>query len=326
MSTSNSVFALLRDNSFHSGEAIAELLGVSRTAVWKAIATLRNKGLDIHSVRGKGYCLARHIELLDKAKILQDIPAHLQNRFHIQTYFELSSTNDYLLQHIQQCTDDSSSTVCVSEHQTQGRGRRGRIWHSPLGANLYLSLTWRHQQSPQAVSGFSLVTALALAKSLEKLGIKGVELKWPNDVLWNKKKLAGILLEISGEAHGDQHLVVGLGVNIDMPMSSREFIDQPYTDISTASGKLISRNRLIAEILVQVDDYFHLYESEGMGALIPEWLSRDAYMNKEVELIFPAQTIKGRIKGIDEQGSILLELKDGSTRAFQSGEISLRGS
>ena len=107
MSTSNSVFALLRDNSFHSGEAIAESLGISRAAVWKAIATLRDKGLDIHSVRGKGYCLPHHIELLDKAKILQNIPPHLQNRFDIQTHFELASTNDYLLQHIQQRNEDN---------------------------------------------------------------------------------------------------------------------------------------------------------------------------------------------------------------------------
>lgn len=325
MSTGNSVLALLRDNFFHSGEALAETLGISRTAVWKAITSLRNRGLDIHSVRGKGYRLPRYIELLDNIKILQDIPPHLRDRFQIQTYFELSSTNDFLLHDIQLGNEDSISNVCLAEHQTKGRGRRGRKWHSPLGANLYLSLAWRHQQSPQAVSGFSLVTALALAKSLEILGVKDVELKWPNDVLWNRKKLAGILLELSGEAHGDQHLVVGIGVNVDMPPGSEESIDQPYTDLSAASGILISRNRLVAEILVQIAEYFHVYETEGMRSLIPEWLSRDAYLNKEVELIFPNQTIKGRVAGIDEQGSLMLDLEDGKRRLFQSGEISLRG-
>lgn len=324
MSTSNSVLALLRDSIFHSGEDLADSLGVSRTAVWKAIQSLRTKGLDIHSVRGKGYRLPRQIELLDQGKILQNIPLHHQDKFHIQTYFELSSSNDFLLHSIQQGYDSSVSQVCLTEHQSQGRGRRGRVWYSPLGANLYLSLTWRHKQSPQAVSGFSLVTALALAKSLENLGVKDVELKWPNDVLWEGRKLAGILLELSGEAHSVQQLVVGIGVNVDMPEGSKEYISQPCTDLSKASGKFISRNRLAAEILTKVLEHFIIYESEGMAVFIQEWQSRDRYFNKEVELIFPAQMIKGKAVGIDDQGSLLLELNDGKRRAFQSGEISLR--
>ncbi|MDH5183733.1 MAG: bifunctional biotin--[acetyl-CoA-carboxylase] ligase/biotin operon repressor BirA [Gammaproteobacteria bacterium] len=323
MSTTNSVVILLRDNNFHSGEELAELLGISRAAVWKAIHSLRKKGLDIHSVRGKGYRLPRKMELLDKTLILKNIPPALRDKFQIQSHFELSSTNDFLLKYIKQDFNDISQ-VCLTEHQTHGRGRRGRAWYSPFGSNLYLSFTWRHKQSPQAVPGFSLVTALALAKSLELLGINNVGLKWPNDVLWNRKKLAGILLELNGEAHGDQILVIGIGVNVDMPENSEESINQPYTDISKASGKLISRNLLAAEILTQVAKYFHMYESEGMSSMIQEWQSHDAYFNEVVELTFPNQTIKGKVAGIDEHGSLLLDLKDGRRRTFQSGEISLR--
>lgn len=324
MSTSNSVLFLLRDNVFHSGEELSGLLGISRSAVWKAIKSLRVKGLDIHSIRGKGYRLPREVELLDEDIIRGAIPANLRDKFQIHTYFELSSTNTHLLQYIQNFSDGDKSQVCISEYQTHGRGRRGRVWYSPFAANLYLSMSWRHRQSPQGVSGFSLVTALALAKSLENLGVKDIELKWPNDVLWKRKKLAGILLELTGEAHGDQLLIVGIGVNVDMPEHSEANINQPFTDLRNATGTRVSRNKLSAEFLVQIAKYFHIYETNGMGSLLPEWFSRDSFLHKNVELIFPNQTIRGTVAGIDEQGSLLLDLIDGSRRAFQSGEISLR--
>jgi len=324
MTTSNSVLLLLFDNCFHSGEELANSLGISRSAIWKAIQALRDKGLDIHSIRGKGYRLTRKIEFLDKDIIQKALPISLHDSFEINTYFELSSTNDFLLQHIHNSRDELRSQVCLAEFQTQGRGRRGRVWHSPMGANLYTSLSWRHKQSPQAVSGFSLVAALALAKSLETLGASDVGLKWPNDVLWNRKKLAGILLELIGESHGDQLLIIGIGVNVDMPDSADASINQPYTDLKKVTGKLLSRNILAAEILSRIWEYFHIYETDGMATLLPEWLARDTFLNENVELIFPHQSIQGKVAGIDEQGSLLLDLSDGKRQAFQSGEISMR--
>lgn len=324
MTTSNSVLLLLRDNCFHSGEDLARSLGISRSAIWKVIQALRNKGLDIHSVRGKGYRLSKKIELLDKNIIEQALPSSLHDCFEVYTYFELSSTNDFLLKHIKLSQDDSRSPVCLAEYQTHGRGRRGRVWHSPLGANLYISISWRHKQSPQAVSGFSLVAALALAKSLETLGVNGVGVKWPNDVLWNRKKLAGILLELIGELHGDQLLIIGIGVNVDMPDSANMSINQPHTDLKKITGILLSRNILAAEILKRISEYFKIYEKDGMASFIPEWHSRDTFLNEKVELIFPHQSIYGKVAGIDEQGSLLLDIENGKRQAFQSGEISMR--
>ena len=149
-------------------------------------------------------------------------------------------------------------------------------------------------------------------------------MKWPNDVLWRGQKLAGILLELNGEAHGDQQLVVGIGVNVEMPVDSGGNINQPFTDLTKACGRLVSRNILAAEILTQVAIYFNIYESDGMSSLMDEWHSRDRFLSQDVELIFPNQSIKGKVIGIDEQGSVVLDLKNGKRRAFQSGEISLR--
>ena len=324
MSTNYSVLSILSDNVFHSGEDIARSLQISRASVWKVIQNLRKKGLEINSIRGRGYRLNHVIDLLSAREITNSLPPSLNKRFKIETHFELTSTNDYLIQQDRSCVDYTVSSVCLAEYQRSGKGRRGRTWQSPLSTNLYMSLTWQHKLSPRAVSGFSLVTAVALANCLEHLGVEGVQLKWPNDVLWNQRKIAGILLEVAGESHGDQALVIGLGVNVALPESARLHIDQPWTDLLHATGRYISRNMLASQLLIEIYKYFCLYEERGMEALFIEWNSRDAYLHKNVDLIFPNQKISGKVAGIDEQGSLLLDLGDGIQKAYQSGEVSLR--
>ena len=322
MSTSFDVLSNLQDGRFHSGEGLAQALVISRASVWKAVQTLRARGLDIQAVTGKGYRLAHPMELLDGDTIRGCLWPQYQATFDIEVHEQLDSTNAYLLERAR--SGALSNTVCLAEYQTAGRGRRGRHWISPLGANLYLSLLLRLQMSPQAIAGFSLVCAIALVRALEEMGVEGIGLKWPNDLVWQRRKLAGILLELSGEAYGEHRLIIGFGINVAMPMDSGMEIDQPWVDLLQITKTNISRNRLAAALLNHLSRYLALYQKNGMQPYIEEWLALDSYLGETVDLVSPTTVIKGIVRGIDAQGGLLLETAEG-LHAYQSGEVSLRG-
>lgn len=321
MPTSFKVLTELTDGRFHSGESLARALTVSRASVWKAVETLRARGLDIQAVKGKGYRLTHRLELLSAEAILEQLWPEYRQRFDIQVHQELDSTNAYLLERAR--AGAKSHSVCLAEYQTAGRGRRGRHWVSPLGANLYLSLLLRLQMSPQAIAGFSLICGIALVRALEELGIAGVGLKWPNDVLWQGRKLAGILLELSGEAYGEHRLIVGFGINVAMPDRGTEAIDQPWVDLAQISSKNVSRNRLAAALLNQLSRHLETYQRDGMAPFVEQWMALDSFLGRPVELLGSTASTQGIVRGIDEQGSLLVETDDG-VQAFQSGEVSLR--
>jgi BirA family biotin operon repressor/biotin-[acetyl-CoA-carboxylase] ligase len=322
MPTSFEVLKQLQDGRFHSGEGLAQALSISRASVWKAVETLRARGLDVQAVSGKGYRLARPVELLDREAIQQALWPEYRDRFCIEIHQQLASTNAYLLE--QARAGAEGNTVCLTEYQSAGRGRRGRQWVSPLGANLYLSLLLRLQMSPQAIAGFSLVCGIALARAMQELGIDGVGLKWPNDLVWQGRKLAGILLEMSGEAYGEQRLIIGIGINVAMPEENGQAIDQPWVDLSRIQGEAVSRNTLAAALLNHLCLHLETYQLEGMAPYIDQWMELDSYMGKQVELLSATTSIKGEVCGIDEHGSLLLKTDDG-IHAYQSGEVSLRG-
>lgn len=322
MSTSFSVLNILQDGRFHSGEDLARGLDLSRAAIWKSIETLRGKGLDIQAVSGKGYRLAQALELLNRDAILKALTPDIRQNLTLEIHQELASTNAYLLERAR--TDAADALVCLCEYQTAGRGRRGRQWVSPLGANLYLSVLFRLPMSPQAIAGFSLVCGIAMVLALQDLGVSGVGLKWPNDLVWEQRKLAGILLEMSGEAYGENSLVIGIGVNVAMPVLAADRIDQPWVDLASITGHSISRNRLAAGLLNHLCQSLQRYREEGMAAFIDQWNRLDSYMGKPVVLMSGETRIEGINRGIDEHGSLLLDTGDG-VQAFQSGEVSLRG-
>lgn len=249
------LIGILADGAFHSGEQLGEMLGMSRAAINKHMHTIREWGLDVFTVPGKGYSLPAPIQLLDEQTILSYLPAG-----QVAVLPVVDSTNQYLLDRI---TELKSGDACVAEYQQAGRGRRGRQWVSPFGANLYLSMSWRLEQGPAAAMGLSLVVGIVMAEVLHKLGAEHVRVKWPNDLYLNDKKLAGILVELTGKTGDAAQLVIGAGINLTMRESTTNVISQDWINLQEA-GVNIDRNKLTAELLSELRLAVVKFENEGL--------------------------------------------------------------
>jgi BirA family biotin operon repressor/biotin-[acetyl-CoA-carboxylase] ligase len=320
-------YQLLRhmaDGRFHSGEELAQNLGVSRAAVWKHLKSLREQqDLEIHAVPGRGYRLASRLELLDPEQILSCLSNGTAGRVaSLEVHDSVDSTNSWLMQ--QAAGGAPAGTVCLAERQTAGRGRRGRQWVSPYGSNIYLSVLWRFTQAPMQLSGLSLAAGIATLQALRQLGVEGVGLKWPNDLLWENRKLAGLLLEVAGEAGGPSLVVIGVGVNTRLPASQAAAIDQPWVDLHrVSSGAGISRNRLAGMLIQHLLEMLQGFAEYGLAPLVPEWNRHDVYLGRRVVLRSGNKEITGIHHGISPDGALLLEHGTG-VRAYHAGEVSLR--
>lgn len=306
---------ILSDGEFHSGEQLGNELGMSRAAVNKHIQTIREWGLDIFTIPGKGYSLPAPIQLLDKEKIIANLPEG-----NITVLSVIDSTNQYLLDRISEL---KSGDACVAEYQHAGRGRRGRQWVSPFGANLYLSMFWRLEQGPAAAMGLSLVIGIVMAEVLQQLGAADIRVKWPNDLYLQDRKLAGILVELTGKTGDAAQLVIGAGINLAMRESNSQAINQGWINLQEA-GVVIDRNQLSAMLLRHLRQALREFEVEGLSPFIKRWNQLDNFKDREVKLLIGDQEIYGIARGIDAQGGLLLE-RDGVIKPFIGGEISLRG-
>jgi BirA family biotin operon repressor/biotin-[acetyl-CoA-carboxylase] ligase len=293
------------------------------------VQTLQKSGLPIYSVRGKGYRLAEPIELLNKSLILTDLAEiggvegagqYLQ---HLDVFHDIESTNAYLLNLAK--NGEQSVRACLAELQTAGRGRRGRRWVSPFGGNLYLSLLWQFDSGASQLGGLSLAVAVAVIRTLQEVGLTSAGVKWPNDILVKGRKLAGILLEISGEAVGPCSVVIGIGLNVRTPVPEMADVDQAWTDLESELGKRVSRNHLAAQLLAHLMNAVREFETQGLRAFVKEWAASDVFADSEVTLELPHGKVQGIARGIDENGALLVVTKDGVQR-FHSGEVSLRAS
>ncbi|TKI07054.1 bifunctional biotin--[acetyl-CoA-carboxylase] ligase/biotin operon repressor BirA [Martelella alba] len=309
------LIGLLADGDFHSGEQFGENLGMSRAAINKHIQTLREWGVDVFTVPGKGYRLHGPLQLLDEPRILSRLP---EGRVTVLPVID--STNQYLMDRI---AGLQSGDACVAEYQGQGRGRRGRQWFSPFGANLYLSLYWRLEQGPAAAIGLSLVVGIVMAEVLHGLGARDVRVKWPNDLYLQDRKLAGILVEISGKTGDAAHVVIGAGINLIMREPDNGIINQGWINLQEA-GIEIDRNALAANLIKALRQALPLFEREGFAAFHPRWQELDNYYNRPVKLLIGEHETIGIARGIDTQGALLLE-RDNEIRPYLGGEISLRG-
>jgi BirA family biotin operon repressor/biotin-[acetyl-CoA-carboxylase] ligase len=308
------LLATLADGKFYSGEALGASLGISRAAISKHIKGIRQWGIDIFRVQGKGYQLAQPLELLEQQKLQQYSQAPVMLKPIID------STNQFLLD-----SGDAlqSGTICIAEYQAQGRGRRGRQWLSPFGANLYLSMYWRLEAGMAAAMGLSLVVGVAVVEALESQGVEGVKLKWPNDLYYQDKKLAGILVEMSGQAGGAAHLVIGMGMNL-MMREGETSIDQPWTTLDQViDGDEIDRNRLAGCFIQAWQKALADYERQGMGEFVERWNRIDNFLGRPIKLLMGPNEIRGICRGINQQGAVLLETDQG-VQSFIGGEISLR--
>ncbi|WP_406706357.1 bifunctional biotin--[acetyl-CoA-carboxylase] ligase/biotin operon repressor BirA [Sodalis sp.] len=309
------LISLLADGEFHSGEQFGAALGMSRAAINKHVQTVRDWGVDVFTVPGKGYRLHAPLQLLDEDAIRARLPSG-----RLAVLPVIDSTNQYLIERIGTL---APGDACVAEYQAQGRGRRGRQWISPFGNNLYLSLYWRLEQGPAAAGGLSLMVGIVMAEVLQRLGAEGVRVKWPNDLYLNDRKLAGILVEINGKAGDAAHVVIGAGINLAMREPAAGMIDQGWINLQEA-GIVIDRNALVAELTATLRQALRQFEGEGFTPFVARWQALDNFFDRPVKLLIGDREIRGIARGIDAQGALLLE-QDGERHAYLGGEISLRG-
>jgi BirA family biotin operon repressor/biotin-[acetyl-CoA-carboxylase] ligase len=317
----------LSDGKFHSGELLAKDLGVSRASVNNALHGVDQLGLTLYSVRGRGYRLANAPQWLDVEQINICL-AYKHKVFSIEVLDDAVSSNTVLLQRATQ--GEPSASVVAVEWQSGGRGRLGRTWHSGLGNALTFSLLWRFECGLAGLSGLSLATGIALMRAFTELDIKGAQLKWPNDIVNNNGKVAGILIEAQGDMLGPSAVVIGIGINLSLPNNIVKRIDQPVSDLAALTETVPSRNILLATVLDKLSDILCEFKEAGFAALREEWERHHFYHNKSVQLLLPdGKTVRGIVRGVNQDGALLAEVASvsGSSveiKAFHAGEISLR--
>jgi BirA family biotin operon repressor/biotin-[acetyl-CoA-carboxylase] ligase len=301
---------------------MAQRLGVSRGSIWNALRSLDDAGLVLHKVRGKGYRLLEPPQWLDRESILGGLGSKAA-LLELEVLETVESTNRTMMQRA--ALNAPHASCVVADLQTQGHGRRGRVWHGALGGSLTFSLLWRFQQGAGFLSGLSLAVGVALMRALRAYGVPDATLKWPNDVLHNYRKLAGVLIELQGDMHGPTAAVIGVGLNVKLPAAVRDRIDQAAVDLFSIGGEsLLGRNQLLAHILAHLVDVLQQFETEGFSGLREEWLGHHAYQGKYVRMMLPGGSYEeGCVSGVAEDGALLVTMPAGTQR-FAAGEISLR--
>ncbi|EJD6615714.1 bifunctional biotin--[acetyl-CoA-carboxylase] ligase/biotin operon repressor BirA [Providencia rettgeri] len=309
---------ILADAQIHSGEQLGDKLGMTRAAINKHIKTLRSWGLNIETVTGKGYKLPHQINLLNRAVIKQQI-----SDVNIIVEPVINSTNQYMLERIPSL---KSGDTCLAEYQSAGRGRRGRQWISPFGCNLYLSMYWKLDQGPAAAIGLSLVVGIVIAETLNKISQEKVKVKWPNDLYMNDKKLAGILVELTGKTGDAAHIIIGIGINIGMNKNNIESSNTITQEWSSLRDEVedIERNELSVNIIKALRESLVIFENEGLKPFLDRWFKLDNFLNRDIKLLIGNDIITGVERGINEQGALLLQKNNGEIIPYIGGEISLR--
>ena len=324
MISQQALLNVLADGKYHSGTDLGVIFGVSRAAVGKAIQKIEsNYGLSVFAVKGKGYRLQQPLDLLDEKVIRQKLTDKTSSQLsQLEIFFDIDSTNRYL--NNKSIDGAASGYLVLAEQQTSGKGRQGRTWVSPFASNLYLSLLWRFQYGPAHLGSLSLFIAVALVRALNIAGAKDVGVKWPNDIYWKNKKLAGILLEMRGEFSGPSAVVIGVGLNIAMSSAGSEAakIDQPWVDVETIVGKKIERNDFTALVIEALFDVLNEIP-EQQNKLLKEWQQMDILKNKNVEVRFADKVIYGEALGINKDGALLVR-HEGKELVCHSGDVSIR--
>lgn len=322
--TQRALITALADGTIVSGSDLAQRLGISRAAIWKRIGSLRELGLAISGSAGNGYQLCSPYEPLDADAISSMLSAQARDSIaEVHIAWQVDSTNSALMRRAS--SNDRSSCALLAEVQTDGRGRRGRTWQSVIGGSLVMSLRWNFDGGMSALAGLSLVAGLGVIAALQDIGISSVCLKWPNDVVADGRKLAGILVEIGGEAQGPCHAVIGVGVNIRIDRKTADAIDQPWIDVDSLapSGQSRYRNRLAAALLSRLAASLHQFNAEGFAGFVDVQARYDALVGKRICVNAPTGERCGIAMGIDSRGALRIRGDNGEF-LVETGEVSVR--
>jgi BirA family biotin operon repressor/biotin-[acetyl-CoA-carboxylase] ligase len=318
------VFQRLDDRDFRSGEALAADLEVTRAAVWKAVEQLRELGVALDAQTSKGYRLATGVSALSAERILAQLPGDVRRRIEaLLVEWTLESTNTRLLESLPPRANHAS--IVLAEHQTGGRGRRGRGWIAPPGGAICLSLAWQYADMPADLSALSLVVGLCVVNALAELGVEA-QLKWPNDLVTRGGKLGGILIEMRAEAGGPVHVVVGIGLNVLLDAATRAAVARTGNtadDLRAQRPAPPDRNTVVARLLTRLVPALEGFPRHGLAPHLANWHECDALRECEVRVENAGEITRGIARGIDAHGALLVETPAG-VRRFISGEVTVR--
>ena len=319
------LFMKLADGQFHSGEELAADLEVSRSAVWKAARALRSLGATVHAVRNRGYRLPGTAEPLSAPAIRGLLTESARSRVvRVDTAWSVGSTNTVLMERANPPV--GRSEALLAEYQTAGRGRRGRSWVAPPGGAICLSVSWVFPEVPRDLGALGLVVGVCALRALSGFGVRGVKLKWPNDLLINDRKLGGILIELRAESAGTAFVVIGIGLNVALGASLLGGIATTGlipVDLVTAGVTSPSRNALAAGLLSAFVEGLLQFERQGLKPFVQEWMEADALRGRPVTVIGAEGEMKGIARGIELDGALLVETPQGLQRVI-SGDVSVR--
>ncbi|MGO8858805.1 MAG: biotin--[acetyl-CoA-carboxylase] ligase [Steroidobacteraceae bacterium] len=316
---------LLADGRLHSGEWLAQELGVSRAAVWKGIERLRLRGIDIEALPRRGYALPEAVELLEETAVRAALSSERATRLRsLDLKFDVDSTNTQLLAAVP--PPYGYADVMLSELQQAGRGRRGRHWFAPFGGSIALSMGWSFTDAAKASPTLSLSVGVAVARALARAGARGIGLKWPNDIWLHDRKIGGVLIELRAEASGPAHVVIGIGVNVTCAPTVRAQLETSgikAAAVADACATLPSRNFIAGAIIDELLSMLADFERMGFAAFREAWSVLDVLRDRPAQVLVGETIYSGTARGVDAQGALRLE-RGGRVQEFVSGEASLR--
>lgn len=306
---------ILNDGQYHDGTSLGYTLGMTRSAIWKMIKKLESYDIQIASLKGKGYALIEPLILLNQKLISKQI----NQKSNLMILESVGSTNDILREN-----KNTNINICLAEQQTAGRGRFQRDWYSPFAQNIYLSCAYAFNKDISELGGLSLVVGLAVLKTLELYHLPhSLFMKWPNDILYQNRKIAGNLIEIEAESHGLCRAIIGIGINVNLIPRKTIPINQSWTSLRHEAGHYIDRNQLAISLIDNLLQYLAQFEKDGLLPFVDEWNAVDGLLNQTVTVKNANQKISGQAKGIDTKGHLILELLDGKRQSFSSGDTSI---
>lgn len=316
------ILTILKDtDGYVSGQELCERFGVSRTAVWKAMNQLKKEGYEIESVQNKGYHLVKTPDILSKNELVS-----IRKTKWVGTeicYFDVTDSTNTQAKSLGE-GDAPNGTLVVAGKQESGRGRRGRSFESPAGTGIFMTLLLRPEIEPQNASMLTLVSALAVAKGIEHMVDLPVQIKWPNDIVINGKKVCGILTEMSAQMDYVNYIVIGIGINVGNEEFPEEIKDVA-TSIYLESGKHVNRAMLIEKIWEEFEDYYELYEkTQDLSSLVKEYDSYLVNRAQKVRVLDSKEPYEGKAMGITDRGELIVDTWE-ARRLVSAGEVSVRG-
>lgn len=317
------ILRMLREQSeYVSGQQLCETLGVSRTAVWKVINQLKEEGYQIEAVRNKGYHITGYPDRLSPDEV-QSLTETKWAGAKVIYYEETDSTNIRAKALAEEGAEHG--TLVIAGRQNAGKGRRGRGWISPKGENIYMSILLRPEFEPSKAPMLTLVMAYSVAQALREKEEINAKIKWPNDVVLHKKKICGILTEMSAEIDYINHVVIGVGINTNMEQMEAE-IAEKATSLKIEEGRTVMRAGLIAQVMKYFEENYEKFMKDGDLSGI-----KDAYndmlvnQDRDVRVLEPGNEYDAHAIGINETGELLVKKEDGSLEKIFAGEVSVRG-